>query len=89
MSSYKPRPDIANLTPKEYLALLTTRELMSMLQNTRQFGDYTIAAQGKQNKYYQIEIRRDDLQEILKNRPHVPNKNESRGLRIKKIREGK
>lgn len=87
--SYKKKPDIGTLSDIQYLETLNTRELLSMLQNTRSYGDYTISAQGRQNRYHTFTIRQDDLREVLKSRPHVPNKNERRGLTKLKIKEGK
>lgn len=78
--SYQKKPDVATLSDVQYLETLPTRELLSMHRNAQTYGDYSINAQGRNNAYKTFQVRAEDIKLVLAKRPHVPNKNENRGL---------
>ena len=81
-------------TPEEYLETLSTRELLSLKSPNIYFsrdgvfyGTWPKNAVSDDPRIVHFECSEDQLLAELAKRPHVPNKNESRGLHMKKIKK--
>ena len=90
LNKYKVRED---MSVQEFLASRTSRQLVSWMQNCRLYEqsgeEYVIREPVKGGAFIDFTLTRELLKEELTKRPHVPNKNESRGLRMQKIRRGR
>lgn len=80
-----------NSIQKEELEKLHTKQLLNMLRQTNRihFYEYCCDCEDYYNckKNYTKYISM--LKEILATRPHIPNKKESKAIRIAKIKKGK
>ena len=78
------------MTNEEFLKTRNTRELLkkTRVMNVPEDGiiEFHVMEKGGMAKGYYIDY--DTVKAELETRPHVPNKNESRGLRLKRIKEG-
>ena len=77
------------MTKDEMLKTINTRQLLGAKGANRHMTDsVTLSKMVKGGIRLEYQYSMDEIIAELSLRPHVPNKNESRGLRLKKIREG-
>lgn len=72
----------------ELLKAIPTRQLLKRFKGAIG-GNVTLRRMTVGNVEVSHEYSNEEVRDELAKRPHVPNKNESRGLRLMKIRGGK
>lgn len=77
------------MSKEELLKAISTRQLLSTYKRYR-FSDWGIPFSRlvEGGEMVNFTYTAEEVKKELDSRPHIPNKNEARGLRLKKIREG-